>query len=116
MKMASKTDNKKYVCIREKQIGKHETDITELKTRAEFKEQQIKELNENMHEVNQKLDEIKDGLQELKLTSVQGDSDIDNRVTALESTVKTLKWVSGISLTALSVLVAALAFAITHLH
>jgi len=111
--MASKAE---YMCIREKQINKHDADIAELKTRAEYKERQIIELGDNMREMNQKLDYIRDGLQDLKLQSMQDDSDIDNRVTALENTVKVLKWVSATALSVLGVLIAVLSFAMMHLH
>lgn len=109
-------ENDKYVCIREKQLSKHESAITELQTRSSYKEEQIKALNKNMNEMSKKLDEIKDGLSELKIQSLRDDSDIDNRVMALENTVKVLKWVSGIFLTALTALVAVLTFAMMHLH
>lgn len=112
----SSNEEKKYVCVREKQISKHESAITELQTRANYREEQIKQLNENMKEMSKKLDEIKDDLSELKIQSLQDDSDIGKRVTALENTVKVLKWVSGISLTALSVFIAALSFAMMYLH
>lgn len=103
-------------CIKENQILKHENEIVELQTRADFKDRRITELNENIHEIDRKLDDIKDRLQELQLRSVVDDSDIDNRVTALENTVKVLKWVSATLVAFLGVAIAALSFSLTHLH
>ena len=114
MEMAK--NNGSVDCIKEKQILKHENDIVELQTRADFKDRRISELNENIREMDKKLDDIKDRLQELQLRSVVDDSDIDNRVTALENTVKVLKWVSAVLVTFLGVAIAALSFSLTHLH
>lgn len=113
--MASEQD-KKYICIHEKQLSKHETDITELKARANFKDQRIDELSISMKDIDKKLDVIKEDIQQLYIKSVQDDSDIDNRVTALENTVKVLKWVSATALSFLAVVVAILTFSMMHLH
>lgn len=124
--MASK-DEKKYVCVREKQIGKHESDITELKVRADYKENKIEELSirirdfdlkldEKMHDMDEKLDKITSSLENLKFQSAQDDYDIDNRVQALESKLETLKWITGVAVSILSILVAVLGIIITHVH
>ena len=114
--MVAKNTSPEYVCIREKQINKHETAITELNARADFKEQRITDLHDNMEKMDKKLDNIQKQLQDLKMQSFKDDSDIDNRVTALENTVKVLKWITATALSALSVLIAVLAFALVHLH
>ena len=44
----AKTEEPAYICIREKQINKHEVDIAELKTRVEYKHQRIDELKEQI--------------------------------------------------------------------
>lgn len=113
--MAPKQE-KDYVCIREQQLSKNEQDITELKTRAKFKDQRIDELNQNVRDMDKKLDEIKGEIQKLQLQSIQDDSNIDNRVTALENTVKVLKWASVTSISFLGIVIAFLSFAIMHLH
>ena len=113
--MASKSE-KKYVCIRDKQLGKHENDITELKVRSQFKEAKINELSLSMKEMNEKLDNITEDIQHLRQESMKDDSNIDNRVTALENTVKVLKWVSVTSLSFLGVIVAIFSFSLTYLH
>lgn len=109
-------EQKKYVCIREKQIGKHETEITELKVRADYKEQMIEELKDSMHDMDDKLDKITDSIEDLKLQSSKDDFNIDNRVKSLESKLETLKWVVGSALAILAVLVSILGLIVTHLH
>ena len=110
------SEEKKYVCIREKELNKHDTEIAKLKTRSVFKEEKINELSESMREMDKKLDHINDSIQELKLQSAQDDFNIDNRVKALESKLETLKWVTGSAVAILSVLVAILGFVMTFIH
>lgn len=110
------SEDKKYTCIREKQIGKHETAIAALEVRANYKEQMIEELKDSMHDMDEKLDKINNSIEDLKLKSSQDDFNIDNRVKALESKIETLKWVVGSAIAILSVLVSILALFITHLH
>ena len=116
-----------YTCLREKQIGKHESDITELKVRADYKEHKIEELNLSMHDIDkkfdkkmgdmdEKLDKITASIEGLKLQSAKDDFNIDNRVKALESKLETLKWVTGVAISVLSILVAILGLAMTYIH
>ena len=125
--MVHEEEERKYTCIREKQIGKHESEITELKVRAGYKEQKIEELNMSvhdidnkldtqMHDMDEKLDKITSSIEDLKLQSAKDDFDIDNRVKALESKLETLKWVVGSALAILGVLISVLALVVTHLH
>lgn len=123
----------------EEQLSKYDSDITELKTRANYKEKQITDLALNMKEVNDKLDDIKQDIQKLTVKSIQGDSDMDIRVTSiegkvdtiikdlqnsnlnarvssLENTVRILKWICATSISALSLIITALTFAMMHLH
>lgn len=111
------TNNKKeYLCIREKQINKHDSDIASLKTRADYKDSKIEELNISMKDMDKKLDDITDTLNDLKLQSAKDDFNIDNRVKALESKLETLKWVMGSAIAILSVLVAAIGLILSYLH
>lgn len=109
-------EEKKYVCVREEQIAKHDKEITELKVRADFKEQMIQELKDSMNDMDDKLDKITDSIESLKLQSSKDDFNIDNRVKSLESKLETLKWVVGFAVAILSVLVSILALAITFIH
>lgn len=109
-------NEKPYVCIREKQVNKHEVDIAELKTRVDYKHQIIDEMKDSIDKLDQKLDKIDHCLSELKLQSERDDFDIDSRVTKLETAQKTMKWITGIAFTAITTVVAVLAFIIMHVH
>lgn len=112
------SDKKKnpYVCIREKQVNKHEVDIAELKARADFKDIRIDELKESMDKVDAKLDKIDYSIAELQRKSERDDFNIDNRVTKLENTQNVLKWVIGIGLTMVGTALGVLTFILTYLH
>ena len=114
--MVHEEKEKKYTCIKEKQVGKHETEIAELKIRADYKEQMIEELKKGMNDMDDKLDKINDSIESLKLQSSKDDFNIDRRVESLESKLETLKWVVGSAIAILSVLVSILALVITYIH
>lgn len=112
----AKTEEPAYICIREKQINKHEVDIAELKTRVEYKHQRIDELKEQIEEMDKKLDKIDHCLSELKIQSERDDFDIDTRVTKLETAQSTTKWIIGLGFTAVGTAVGVLAFILTYIH
>ena len=85
-----------YDCIHEKLIQSHSTDIQSLKTRADYKDKRIDELYDKMEKMENKIDTINENVNTIMMKSVQGDSEIDKRVTSLETTVKVLKWVTGV--------------------
>lgn len=107
---------KEYTCIREEKLAKHDNDIVELKALAEFKNRRINELAESFKDMDDKLDKISESIQELKLQSAQDDFNIDNRVKSLESKLETLKWITGVALSILSVIVAVISLAMTHIY
>ena len=45
--------------------------------------------------MDSKMDRIDDKIDTIMMKSIQGDNDINQRVTSLETTVKVLKWVMG---------------------
>lgn len=110
-------------CIYDEQIQNHSRKIAELETRADYKEQMIRDLAESMKDMKKSMDSLEKTITEFILKSINDDSSIrelvnsqDNRITALEATNKTLKWVIGIGLTVLSILIAILGFLVAHLH
>ena len=111
-----KMDAKKYTCIKEKQVQKHETDITELQVKANFKEEQIKEIKTNIEKMDKKIDVLIESFNNFKDESHKDDFNIDNRVTKLENTQNVLKWVVAIGLTTISTLIAVITFFILHIH
>lgn len=110
-------------CYHENQIQGQSRKIAELETRADYKEKMIDDLNENMKEIKKSIDSLEDTINEFILKSINDDSNLrelvnaqDNRITALETTNKTLKWVIGIGFSTLSIIITALSFFMVHLH
>ena len=56
----------------------------------------------------EKIDNLTTVVQQIQLNQLKDDNDIKNRVTSIESTMSTLKWVVGIGFSALGVAVAGL--------
>jgi len=92
----------------ERKVDEHTVQIQELKDEVDFKKWKIDSLIE-------KVDNLTIVVQQIQLNQLKDDNDIKNRVTGIESTISTLKWVVGVGLSALSVLMAYLTFFITHL-
>lgn len=91
----------KYDCVHESLIQAHSTDIESLKTRADYKEDMIKELKADMKELKQDMKDLKEDINDFLLKSVNDDSDLketlnnqDNRITSLETTVRVLRWIT----------------------
>ena len=85
----------------EEQIQNNSRQIAELQTRADYKEDIIKELKTDMKEIKQDMKDIKEDINTFILKSVNDDSNIkeilnkqDNRITSLETTVKVLQWIT----------------------
>lgn len=86
----------------EEKVEEHSIQIKELQDEVDFKKWKIDSLIE-------KIDNLTTVVQQIQLNQLKDDNDIKNRVTSLESTLTTLKWVSGISLTAVGLLIAYIA-------
>ena len=86
----------------EDKIEEHSIQIKELQDEVDFKKWKIDSLIE-------KIDNLTTVVQQIQLNQLKDDNDIKNRVTSLESTLTTLKWVSGISMTAVGLIIAYLA-------
>ena len=93
----------------EKRVDEHTVQIQELKDEVDFKKWKIDSLIE-------KVDNLTTVVQQIQLNQLKDDNDIKNRVTGVESTIGTLKWVVGVGLSALGVLVAYLTFMMTLFH
>lgn len=98
-----------YECHHEELLQKHSLKLKELDKEVQFKKEKIDKLQDSVEKIDEKLDQ-------LIRQSDQKDFDIDNRVTQLETTLKTLKWVIAIGLTAIGTATTVLAFVITIMH
>ena len=83
------TSESKYECMHEELLQNHSLELKELETEIKFKKEKIDNLQDSMEKIDEKLDRLIE-------RSEEKDNDIDKRVTALESTVKVLKWVTTI--------------------
>ena len=90
----------------EKRIDEHSLQIQELKDEVDFKKWKIDSLID-------KIDNLTEVVQQIQLNQLKDDNDIKNRVTSIESTMTTLKWIIGIGLSGLSVVVALLGLIIS---
>ena len=93
----------------EQKIDEHSIQIKELQDEVDFKKWKIDSLIE-------KIDNLTTVVQQIQLNQLRDDNDIKNRVTSIESTISTLRWIVGIGLTVLGLLVTYLTFFMTILH
>ncbi|WP_296785611.1 hypothetical protein [uncultured Methanobrevibacter sp.] len=88
------TNETPQTCFHEELIQKHARKIEALETKAVYKEEMIKDVKQDMKDLNDKMDKLSDDVNEAIRKSITGDSDIDKRVTSLETTVRVLQWVT----------------------
>ena len=74
-----------YTCIRDDQLQGQSRKITELETRADFKDKRIDELYLKMEKMENKIDKLNENVNELLLQSKQGDTDLELRLKAIET-------------------------------
>ena len=77
--------NPEYVCIREDMIQNQSRKITELETRADYKDRRIDDLYVKMEKMEDKLDVLNDNVTKLVLQSTKGDTDLELRLKAIET-------------------------------
>ena len=85
-KMAAEQD---YICIEKDQLTEQSKKIAELEAHAEFKEQRINELVEDNKRIESKIDNLTDTVNKVMLNSIQDDNNLNQRVIALETKIKT---------------------------
>ena len=103
-------------CLHEDQIQGQSRKIAELETRADYKEKMITDLNETLKDMKKSMDSLEKTINNFILKSINDDSALRDRITALETTNKTLKWVIGLGFTGLATVISILGFFISHLH
>ena len=112
-----------HECLYDEQIQGQSRKIAELETKADYKEKIIMDLKSDIKDLKDSMDSLDKTITDFILKSINDDSVLrelvnkqDNRITALETTNKTLKWVVGIGFTAMGTLMVVLGFLISHLH
>lgn len=82
----------------EQTVEAHSLKIQELEDEIDFKKWKIDSLIE-------KIDNLTTVVQQIQINQLKDDNDSKNRITSIESTITTLKWIIGIGLSALTVAV-----------
>ena len=93
----------------EKRVDEHSLQIQELKDEVDFKKWKIDSLIE-------KIDNLTTVVQQIQLNQLKDDTDMKTRITTIESTMTTLKWITGVGLSILGLVVAYISLVITILH
>lgn len=93
----------------EKRVDEHSLQIQELKDEVDFKKWKIDSLIE-------KIDNLTTVVQQIQLNQLKDDTDTKTRITTIESTMTTLKWVVGVGLSVLGLIVAYISLIITVIH
>ena len=111
-----------HICIHEDQFIGQSRAIERLDAELNYKKERLDELKEDNKRMEKKLDEIKKCVNEIILASKRDDDRLkdiinnqNNRLTALETTNRTLKWIIGLSVSVLGVCIAGIALVLTHL-
>ena len=111
-----------HICIHEDQFIGQSRAIERISSELNYKKERLDELKEDNKRMEKKLDEIKKCVNEIILASKRDDDRLkdiinnqNNRITALETTNKTLKWIIGLSVGVLGVCITALGLLISHL-
>ena len=92
----------------EAKVEEHSIQIQELKDEISFKRWKIET-------VLDKIDDLAKCVQQIQVHQLKDDSDIKERVTSIESSISTLKWVIGIGLSVLGLISTYVLFFISHL-
>ena len=72
-------------CLHEEQIQNQSRKITELETRADFKDKRIDGVYVKIDKMEDKLDKLNENVNTLLLQSKQGDTDLELRLKAIET-------------------------------
>ena len=83
----------------ESKIEEHSLQIQQLHDEVDFKRWKIDSLIE-------KIDNLTTVVQQIQLNQIEDDNDIKNRVVALESSQNTLRWIIGVGLSVLGIIIA----------
>ena len=105
-----------HECENETIIQEHSLRLTELTTEVHFKKEKIDQIIHEQNKMSDKMDTLIETVSNMQMKSIMGDNDLKNRVTSIESELSTVRWMLGITLTVLALLISALAFLLTHMH
>ena len=104
-----------HACIHEAEIIGQSRKIERLDTELGYKKERLDELKDYTKELKADNDRIEEKIDDIKDCVKDIINDQNNRLTALETTNRTLKWVIGLSVSALGVCIAGIALVLSHL-
>lgn len=114
---------KPHECIHEEMLLGQSRAIERLDAELGYKKERLDELKKDNEKMQNMLNTIQSDVSKILLKSKQDDdylkdiiSKQDNRITALETTNKTLKWTIGIGFTVLGVAIGGLGLLLSILH
>ena len=93
----------------EEKVEEHSLQIQELHDEIDFKKWKIDSLIE-------KIDNLTTVVQQIQLNQLKDDTDMKTEIASIKSTMTTLKWVIGVGLTILGVIVSYISLVIMVLH
>ena len=79
-----------YDCCHEELLQDHSLKITALEAELNYKREKLEDLKKDNEKLMDKLDEIKDCMNKLIVKSNKGDTDLENRLVAIENEQKNI--------------------------
>ena len=86
-------NNNTHECIHSELLQDHNLQINDLKNELNYKKERLDSMDEKIDKIDKKIDTLTTNVNTIMLKSVEGDNDIDKRLTSLETTIRVLKWV-----------------------
>lgn len=93
----------------EQKVEEHSLQIQELHDEIDFKKWKIDSLIE-------KIDNLTSVVQQIQLNQLKDDTDMKTEIAGIKSTMTTLKWVVGIGLSGLGVVIAYIGLMMSMIH
>ena len=85
--------NKIYDCHHEELIRQHELEINDLKNELGYKKERLDAMDKKIDKIDKKIDNVANDVNTIMMKSIEGDNDIDKRLTSVETTIRVLKGV-----------------------
>lgn len=93
----------------ERKVEEHSLQIQELHDEIDFKKWKIDSLIE-------KIDNLTTVVQQIQLNQLKDDTDMKTEIASIKSTMTTLKWVVGVGLSSLGIIIAYVGLMMNMLH
>lgn len=93
----------------EQKVEEHSLQIQELHDEIDFKKWKIDSLIE-------KIDNLTSVVQQIQLNQLKDDTDMKTEIASIRSTMTTLKWVVGVGLSGLGVVIAYIGLMMSMIH